>query len=55
MPESVSIAPFDMDKEGNSKSGENYLTIRYANLVPLIIQAIRERQAQINIIKQRMK
>ena len=28
LPESVKIAPFDMDVEGNSKSGENYLTVQ---------------------------
>lgn len=55
MPEAVAIAPFDMDRDGNSKSGENYLTVRYERLVPLIIQAIKERQAQINTIRQKLE
>ena len=55
MPEAVAIAPFDMNKEGNSKSGENYLTVRYERLVPLLIEAIKERQVQINTIKQKLK
>ena len=55
MPEAVAIAPFDMDKEGNSKSGENYLTVRYERLVPLLIEAIKERQIQINTIKQKLE
>ena len=54
MPEAVTIAPFDMDQDGNSKSGENYLTVRYEKLVPLLIQAIKERQEQIDYIKQKL-
>ena len=48
LPESVKIAPFDMDREGNSKSGENYLTVQYEKLVPLLIQAIKEQQSEID-------
>ena len=55
MPEAVAIAPFDMNKEGNSKSGENYLTVKYERLVPLLIEAIKERQIQINTIKQKLE
>ena len=55
MPEVISIAPFDMDKNGNSKSGENYLTVHYEKLIPLLIQAIKERQIQINTIKQKLE
>ena len=50
LPEVVSIAPFDMDINGNSKSGENYLTVKYEKLIPLLIQAINERQEQIKFI-----
>ena len=46
-PEVVSIAPFDAkyDKETEqiiSKSGENYLTLDYERLVPVLLQAIKE-------------
>ena len=45
-PEVVSLAPFDYqtDEEGNvsSMSGENYLTVDYAHLMPLVIEAIKE-------------
>ena len=37
-----------MDKEGNSKSGENYLTVNYEKIIPLLIQAIKEQQADID-------
>ena len=42
IPDAVSIAPFDHDKDGNSKSGQNYLSVKYDRLVPLLIEAIKE-------------
>lgn len=52
LPEVVTIAPFDLDGyddygQGISRSGENYLTIKYERIVPLLIQAIKEQQTQI--------
>ena len=44
-PEIVTIAPFDseyVNGEAVSKSGENYLTVDYAKLVPVLIEAIKE-------------
>jgi hypothetical protein len=41
-PQIVGLAPFDMDEIGNSKSGDNYLTLQYARLVPVIIEALKE-------------
>ena len=37
-----------MDIEGNSKSGENYLTVHYEKLIPLLIQAVKEQQSAID-------
>lgn len=56
LSEVVTIAPFDLngfDDNGNgiSKSGENYLTIKYERLVPLLIEAIKEQQIQIEELK----
>ena len=55
LPEAVRIAPFDQDHdvEGNmySKSGENYLTVQYEKIVPLLIEAIKEQQQQIEELK----
>jgi trimeric autotransporter adhesin len=48
LPEAVRPAPFDQDENGNSKSGENYQTIQYEKLVPLLVEAIKEQQKQIN-------
>ena len=50
LPEAVKIAPFDNDK-GASKSGENFLTVKYEKLVPLLIEAIKEQQSQIEQLK----
>lgn len=47
MPEVIQIAPFDRDIDGTSLSGENYLTVQYERLVPLLVQAINELHAKV--------
>ena len=48
LPEIVDLAPFDTDAEtGESKSGEDYMTVDYAKLTPLLIEAIKELQLRI--------
>ena len=62
LPQVVRLAPFDTwsadpdtkysdeelaEKTGTSKSGENYKTVQYERIVPLLIQAIKEQQEQI--------
>jgi hypothetical protein len=59
-PEVVSIAPFDaMKKNGSdeiiSKSGENYLTLDYERLVPVLLQGIKDLNNELNDIKTRLK
>ena len=54
-PEAVALAPFDRDAQGNSKSGENYLTVQYERLVPLLVEAIKELRQEVNSIKQQIK
>jgi len=55
LPECVSLAPFDFDTKEDgtltSKSGENYKTVDYSRLVPLLIEAIKEQQTQIDELK----
>ena len=55
LPEAVSIAPFDKDGEGKSVSGKDYLTIDYARVVPLLVNAIKEQQEQIDVLKEALK
>jgi hypothetical protein len=47
LPEAVKAAPFDINEHGYSKSGENYKTVQYEKIVPLLIEAIKEQQRQI--------
>ena len=51
LPEVVSAAPFDLDEKGESKSGENYMTVNYEKLVPLLIEAIKELKAEVEALK----
>ena len=59
LPEVVKPAPFDTnrDNEGNttSKSGENYLTVQYEKIVPLLIAAIQELNDKVNNLKEQLK
>lgn len=50
-PEAVKPAPFDIAEDGSSKSGENYLTVQYEKLVPLLVEAIKELRMEINQLK----
>ena len=57
-PEIVTLAHFDMEiKDGKqvSKSGENYLTINYGKLTPLLIEAIKEQCSIIDKLSKRIE
>ena len=53
-PEVVRIAPFDADGEG-SKSGEDYITVQYERLVPLLIEALKEERKAREALEERIK
>ena len=57
-PEIVTLAPFDMKTEDGqivSQSGENYKTLNYAKLVPVLVEAIKELKAEIEELKGQIK
>ena len=55
MPGAVGLAPFDMKtlEVGPivAESGEDYLTVDYERLVPLLVEAIKELKAEIEELK----
>ena len=55
LPELTYLAPFDMclDNEGNikSKSGNNYLTISYERMIPVIIESLKELTREVEALK----
>jgi hypothetical protein len=54
LPEIIKRAPFDrLNGEDASKTGENYLTIQYEKIVPLLVEAIKELKIQIDELKNR--
>jgi hypothetical protein len=55
LPEIVKPAPFDIDSDGNSISGENYLTIHYEKVVPLLLQAIKELKLELDEVRKLIK
>lgn len=50
-PQAVKIAPFDANPDGTSVSGEDYLTVMYERLVPLLVEGIKELRAEIKQLK----
>ena len=55
LPEAVKIAPFDSDPSGSSISGENYLTIQYERVVPLLVESIKEMGSLIGDLESRIR
>lgn len=54
LPEAVKAAPFDImlfENKEISRSGENYKTVQYEKLVPLLIEAIKELNKEVQQLK----
>jgi hypothetical protein len=56
LPEAVALAPFDTDHNNGrvSKSGENYLTVQYEKIVPLLIEALKEQDVRIRELEEKL-
>jgi hypothetical protein len=52
LPEVVTLAPFDIDEYDQSRTGENYLTIYYERIIPLIVETIKTQQKEIEKLKE---
>lgn len=59
LPEVIKLAPFDTTRDENdnivSKTGENYLTVQYDKLVPLLIASIQELTDKVNSLEEQLK
>ena len=55
LPEIVCLAPFDISRDSSnnivSKSGEDYLTVCYERMIPVIVEAIKELNNEIKELK----
>jgi hypothetical protein len=52
LPEVIDLAPFDMNvDDGTSKSGQNYMTLNYDRIVPLLVECIKELKKEIEELK----
>jgi hypothetical protein len=52
LPEVVTLAPFDIDEYEQSRTGENYLTIYYERIIPLIVETIKTQQQEIEQLEE---
>jgi hypothetical protein len=58
VPDAVAPAPFDfvLNEKGEkySRSGENYLTVKYEKLVPLLIEAVKELSDKVKNLEEKL-
>ncbi len=51
LPEVIHLAPIDTKTDGTSKTGENYLSVDYDKIVPLLVESIKELKKEIEELK----
>ena len=51
LPEVVGPAPIDIGEDGESVTGEDYITVKYERIVPLLIEGIKELTAEVESLK----
>lgn len=50
IPQAVGLAPFDRDEHGNSRTGQNFLTIQYEKTVPLVSEGVNELDLKLGVL-----
>lgn len=55
LPEVIGRAPIDDDGEGGSVTGEDYMTVKYERIVPLLIEGIKELTAELESVKTELR
>jgi hypothetical protein len=55
IPDAVELAPFDRADAGGSKSGQNYLTVNYPRIIPLLIEVAKAQQQEIEALKRKLE
>ena len=55
LPEVIGRAPIDNDGEGGSITGENYITVKYERIVPLLVEGIKEQTTLIEGLTEELK
>ena len=59
LPDAIDLAPFDTEYDADenkySRSGQYYLTVRHERIIPLLIEAFKEQQKNIDTLLEKQK
>ena len=55
LPEVIGRAPADDDGEGGSVTGEDYITVNYQRIVPLLVEGIKDLTKELECVRMELK